>query len=162
MDITEHLRTFMAQQTGLYVTPLLEHGLVAATGPGGVWALTEAGHTLLHGEDLPTRNPGDWVKVEDDHTQAADEDRTDSFLRKHVKPGALSEQIGDSVNHPAHYTQGGIECIDAIKAALTEEEFRGYCKGNALKYVWRERHKGGVESLAKAAWYLDRLSNEHR
>jgi hypothetical protein len=60
----------------------------------------------------------------------------------------------DAVNHPPHYTQGGIECIDAIKAALTPEEWRGYCKGNALKYVWRERHKGGDESLQKAAWYL--------
>lgn len=63
----------------------------------------------------------------------------------------------DMVNHPPHYKQGGIECIDAIKAALTEEEYRGYCKGNALKYIWRERHKGGSESLAKAAWYLDEL-----
>lgn len=64
----------------------------------------------------------------------------------------------DPVNHPPHYTQGGIECIDAIQAALTPEEFRGYCKGNAIKYVWRERHKGGAESVAKAAWYLDRMN----
>lgn len=64
----------------------------------------------------------------------------------------------DAVNHPAHYTAGGIECIDAIEAALTDEEFRGYCKGNALKYIWRERHKGGDESLAKAAWYMARMN----
>jgi hypothetical protein len=64
----------------------------------------------------------------------------------------------DAVNHPPHYTQGGIECINAIKAALTPEEWRGYCKGNALKYVWRERHKGGDESLQKAAWYLARMA----
>jgi hypothetical protein len=64
----------------------------------------------------------------------------------------------DAVNHPPHYTQGGIECIDAIKAALTPEEWRGYCKGNALKYVWRERHKGGDESIQKAAWYLARMA----
>lgn len=61
------------------------------------------------------------------------------------------------VNHPPHYTRGGIECIDAIKAALTEEEFRGYLKGNALKYIWRERHKGKDEDLAKAGWYLNRI-----
>ena len=64
---------------------------------------------------------------------------------------------GDSINSPDHYTQGGIECIEAIQAALTTEEFRGYCKGNVLKYVWRERNKGGTESLEKAAWYLDYL-----
>jgi hypothetical protein len=63
----------------------------------------------------------------------------------------------DNVTHPSHYTQGKVECIDAIKSALTPEEWRGYCKGNALKYVWRERYKGGDESLEKARWYLDRL-----
>jgi len=57
------------------------------------------------------------------------------------------------VNSPSHYTQGGIECIDAIRAALTDEEFRGYCKGNMLKYVWRERYKGGAQDMAKAATY---------
>lgn len=63
----------------------------------------------------------------------------------------------DLVNEPPHYRQGDIECIDAIRAALTEEEFRGYCKGNALKYIWRERHKGGNESLLKADWYIAKL-----
>lgn len=63
----------------------------------------------------------------------------------------------DLVNHPSHYTDGGIECIEAIEAQQTLEEFRGYLKGNIAKYLWRERHKGGTESLKKARWYLDRL-----
>ena len=63
----------------------------------------------------------------------------------------------DLVNHPPHYINGGIECIDAIAAQLTPEEYRGYLKGNIAKYVWRERHKSGPESLKKARWYLDRL-----
>jgi hypothetical protein len=67
-----------------------------------------------------------------------------------------SPLVGDLVNHPPHYMKGGIECIDAIESALTAEEFRGYCKGNALKYIWRERHKGQDESLKKAVWYLER------
>lgn len=66
----------------------------------------------------------------------------------------------DMVNHPSHYTQGGIECIDAIEAALTPEEFRGFCKGNALKYVWREKHKSGDQDLNKAVWYLQRAQNK--
>lgn len=66
----------------------------------------------------------------------------------------------DNVNNPEHYNQGDIECIDAIQAALTPEEFRGYCKGNVIKYVWRERLKGGNESLAKAQWYLERAAQE--
>jgi hypothetical protein len=67
--------------------------------------------------------------------------------------------MSDNVNQPSHYRQGDVECIDAIKSALTPEEFRGYCKGNALKYIWRERYKGGGESLRKASWYLDRLND---
>lgn len=63
----------------------------------------------------------------------------------------------DVVNHPPHYTDGGIECIEAIEASLTPQEYRGYLKGNIQKYVWREKHKGGTESLKKAQWYLDRL-----
>ena len=63
----------------------------------------------------------------------------------------------DSVNHPSHYTNGAIECIDAIESQLTPEEYRGYLKGNIAKYIWRERQKGGTESLEKARWYLDRL-----
>lgn len=62
--------------------------------------------------------------------------------------------MSDSINHPEHYTQGDIECIDAIRAALTAEEFRGFCKGNVLKYVWRERQKGQNEALAKCIPYL--------
>ena len=63
----------------------------------------------------------------------------------------------DAVNHPSHYTDGGIECIEAIESALTSEEYRGHLKGNIQKYVWREKHKGGTESLKKAQWYLQRL-----
>jgi hypothetical protein len=65
--------------------------------------------------------------------------------------------MNENIENPAHYTAGSIECIDAIEAALTPEEYRGFIKGNVIKYNWRERHKGGNESLAKAAWYLNRL-----
>lgn len=63
----------------------------------------------------------------------------------------------DKVNHPSHYTDGGIECIDAIEAQLSDEEFDGYLRGNCVKYLWRWKNKGGVEDLKKCRWYLDRL-----
>lgn len=71
--------------------------------------------------------------------------------------GGKGDAAPEKVNHPAHYNASGIECIDGIEAALTPEEFRGFCKANALKYIWREKHKGGGEDLKKAAWYLNRL-----
>ena len=65
--------------------------------------------------------------------------------------------MGDNVNHPDHYTFGDIECIDAIHAALGDVGFVSYCEGNAIKYLWRHRFKGGRESLEKARWYIDRM-----
>ena len=64
----------------------------------------------------------------------------------------------DPVNHPTHYTSGGIECLDAIAASMTAPEYEGFLKGQIMKYVWRYRLKGKpVEDLKKAAFYLDRL-----
>ena len=60
----------------------------------------------------------------------------------------------DMVNSPPHYLTGGIETIDYIKAKLTAEEFKGYLRGNVLKYA--SRKKGG-DDLGKAAWYAKRL-----
>lgn len=63
----------------------------------------------------------------------------------------------DPVNRPAHYTTGKVECIDALEAALGPDGFRGFCRGNALKYLWRSGKKGNVtEDLRKAIWYINR------
>jgi hypothetical protein len=64
----------------------------------------------------------------------------------------------DNVNHPSHYTQGGIETIDYLQAKLTHEEFVGYLKGNVLKYMSRANIKNGVEDYKKAQWYLNKLN----
>ncbi|MBS6941229.1 MAG: Lar family restriction alleviation protein [Slackia piriformis] len=55
---------------------------------------------------------------------------------------------------PARYSRGGIECIDAIRAALDPVEYRGFCKGSVLGYVWREKHKGGDRDLGKAVDFI--------
>ena len=65
----------------------------------------------------------------------------------------------DKVNKPAHY-EGTIECIEAIKSAMSKEAFKGYLKGNIMKYIWRYDRKNGVEDLQKAQWYLKRLIDE--
>jgi len=61
----------------------------------------------------------------------------------------------DTVNHPSHYTQGGIECINVLEQLAADgHDFRIL---NAMKYLWRYRHKGGDESLRKARWYIERV-----
>ncbi len=65
--------------------------------------------------------------------------------------------MNDIVNHPQHYTHGGIETIDYLQAKMTKEQFEGYLLGNILKYVSRYPHKNGIEDLRKAEWYLNKL-----
>jgi hypothetical protein len=60
---------------------------------------------------------------------------------------------------PDHYKIGGIETIDIIASKLTHEGFKGYMKGNILKYIIRYENKGGSEDLRKAGWYLDKLTD---
>jgi len=70
----------------------------------------------------------------------------------------------DLVNHPAHYTQSGVECVDAIRASLGFDGFIAYCRGNIHKYLWRSDHKEGgtkrLQDMKKAAWYLNRAIEE--
>ena len=68
----------------------------------------------------------------------------------------------DAVNFPQHYNEGGIEAIDAIKASMSLTEFKGYLKGNVLKYTWRYTYKEKpLEDLNKAKWYLEKLISLH-
>lgn len=61
----------------------------------------------------------------------------------------------DNVNSPKHYTTGGIETIDYIRAKLGDEGTAAYCMGNVIKYTSRWRDKNGLEDLKKAQWYLN-------
>ena len=82
-------------------------------------------------------------------------------LRK--KAGKVSEEVlkelnkalpDDSVNHPSHYTHGGIECIDAMESAFGTEAVMWFCVCNAFKYVFRCKSKiNDKEDLQKAIWY---------
>ena len=67
----------------------------------------------------------------------------------------------DNVNHPAHYTAGKVECIDALAAVTTGlEGIEAVCTANAIKYLWRWKRKNGVEDIDKAIWYLECLKKE--
>ena len=81
------------------------------------------------------------------------------FLKKKNKKKDEEFKINEEfINSPAHYNNGDIECIDAIEAMLTPEEFIGYLRGNSLKYRWRFRYKNKpVEDMLKARWYEEKL-----
>lgn len=82
----------------------------------------------------------------------------DELMRQNAKKMRTSSS--DLVNKPSHYNQAGIECIEAIRAALGPEGFSYYCQGNSMKYLWRFRYKNGVQDLQKCRVYLDWLMEE--
>lgn len=64
----------------------------------------------------------------------------------------------DNVNQPKHYTQGKVECIDAIESATVNKKgIEAVCVANVIKYLWRYEEKNGIEDVRKAMWYLKRL-----
>ena len=64
----------------------------------------------------------------------------------------------NTVNHPSHYTHGGIECIDIISNMTADKTgIEAFCVGNVAKYLYRYQQKGGVEDVKKAGWYLKKL-----
>lgn len=70
----------------------------------------------------------------------------------------LNSEKEDKVNHPSHYTDGKIECIEAIEEVTKDlEGYEGYLTGNIVKYMWRWQKKNGVEDIKKAEWYIKRL-----
>ena len=87
--------------------------------------------------------------------------RTPSYAEEQL--ANAEKQKEDMVNHPSHYTQGEIECIEVIKYIndkLHTEGYEGYCLGNFIKYIWRCNFKNGWEDIDKAIFYLNELLTE--
>ena len=107
--------------------------------------------------------PEEWDRVR--KTQPRNEradDHEDLVFSKWVDLAMQEshEEEEDCVNSPTHYNTGNIECIEAIEESMSSVAFKGYLKGNCLKYLWRYDYKGKqVEDLQKAGWYLRRLTD---
>ena len=67
------------------------------------------------------------------------------------------EEKDNKVNHPSHYNQGGIECIDAMESAYGTEAVIMFCMCNAFKYQWRFNEKNGREDILKCQWYQNKM-----
>ena len=67
------------------------------------------------------------------------------------------EYSKDPVNHPSHYETGKYECIDVMTEALGTEVVKGFCLGNAFKYLYRCMRKNGLEDVKKARWYINKF-----
>lgn len=79
---------------------------------------------------------------------------------KEVKADNQEVKANDPIN-PNHYKQGKVECIDCIESATSSlTGFEGFCTGNAIKYLYRWKQKGGVTDLLKSQWYINRMLGE--
>lgn len=78
-----------------------------------------------------------------------------------MKKSETTKSKDDMVQHPSHYTQGGIECLDAIKAATVDKQgIEAVCVANVIKYIWRFEKKNGLQDIDKALFYLKYLRKE--
>ena len=105
--------------------------------------------------------PADWDRLRN-QSPAIDESLMKVYLdMAEAEPNTFDDAEQDAVNNPEHYNTGNVECIDAIEESMSSVAFKGYLKGNCMKYLWRYDYKGKqVEDLQKAQWYLARLLNQ--
>lgn len=100
----------------------------------------------------------DWLEYEQWATQVEMERKRES---EEVLFRSVNGVVVEDICSPDHYTAGGLEAIDVIKAKLTPEEYRGYLKGSALKYMLRANFKGQHDKdILKCAWFTEELDYE--
>jgi len=102
-------------------------------------------------------SPEMWNKLREKYGAMADEELKDDDRQEYLEYPSVDDP--DPVNAPQHYNTGNIECIEAIQESMSAEAYKGYLKGNCMKYLWRYDYKGKqVEDLQKAQWYLAKLT----
>lgn len=109
--------------------------------------IKQAENLIIHRHIREQLKKDSQPSVENSLEQKAIEQKINEIISKPI----------DEVNCPEHYTFGNVETIDYIKAKFTPEMFEGLCVGAAIQYLSRYKHKGGIEDLKKAQWYLDKI-----
>ena len=98
--------------------------------------------------------PADWDRLRKQAPAIED-----SLMVRYLDEAEKELEEEDMVGSPRHYNTGNIECIEAIEESMSSVAFKGYLKGNCMKYLWRYDYKGKqVEDLQKAQWYLAKLT----
>lgn len=117
---------------------------------GGIWCQAKEGCRF------DARKFDEYRKV--DEIEATPYPQIEDFETRATQKHFFSELDDDAVFSPLHYNQGGIECIEALRACMSKEEYRGFLRGNVIKYLWRLNDKATPqENIKKARWYLDTL-----
>lgn len=111
--------------------------------------------SLSYAKYLHPNIPIEKYKVKQDEVAKWFDGATNAMKAFSSNGVSMKNENNDKVNNPAHYTAGGIETLDYIKAKV--KDYPSYAVGNILKYVSRYEHKNGIEDLKKAQFYLNDL-----
>lgn len=111
--------------------------------------------SLSYAKYLHPNIPIEKYKVKQDEVAKWFDGATNAMKAFSSNGVSMKNENNDKVNNPAHYTAGGIETLDYIKAKVSD--YPSYAVGNILKYVSRYEHKNGIEDLKKAQFYLNDL-----
>lgn len=111
--------------------------------------------SLSYAKYLHPNIPIEKYKVKQDEVAKWLDGATNAMKAFSSNGVSMKKQNTDNVNNPSHYTAGGIETLDYIKAKVSD--YPSYAVGNILKYVSRYEHKNGIEDLKKAQFYLNDL-----
>ncbi len=114
--------------------------------------------SLSYAKYLHPNIPIEKYKVKQDEVAKWFDGATNAMKAFSSNGVSMKNENNDKVNNPAHYTAGGIETLDYIKAKVSD--YPSYAVGNILKYVSRYEHKNGIEDLKKAQFYLNDLIKE--
>lgn len=106
---------------------------------------------------LNDATPAEWDRLRKEMPAIEKVPKIDTAMKAYHD--IANSELEDVVNKPKHYNTGNIECIEAIEESMSSVAFKGYLKGNCMKYLWRYDYKGKqVEDLNKAKWYLNKLT----
>jgi len=106
---------------------------------------------------LNDATPAEWDRLRKEMPAIEKVPKIDTAMKAYHD--IANSEREDVVNKPKHYNTGNIECIEAIEESMSSVAFKGYLKGNCMKYLWRYDYKGKqVEDLNKAKWYLNKLT----
>lgn len=106
---------------------------------------------LLSNEEIGNIKEDDRMRT----TSIFDEEKT-------LSHDEMKEELSleDNVNQPSHYLKYKLEMIDNLRNSMTREEYKGFLKGNIIKYISRYQDKNGIEDINKAEWYIIKLKEE--
>jgi hypothetical protein len=136
---------------------MTEHGYLAKAGSTGTLINDDASHAPKFQWDSGVESYEHLKNMKPLRLNDTKPSEWDEAAKATTKPVTMPKPVKDTVDSPAHYNNGGIECIAYIRQQLGEEGYIAYCEGNVLKYQHRYKYKGGLEDLKKARKYQEWL-----